>query len=112
MKGALATLLYKLIDDDEEKRLDRLAWYIIKLVGAAEDVKQYCVRSKSNECRAMLTKFVNIVKEVDERLGFRGTLAPIANEVIAAIEKPRVDALKTINEAVKRFVKYVLLLAR
>ena len=114
-KAVLAELLLRIMPDDERRRLDRLAWYVIKLVGAAEDVKDDCVRQPNNMCTASLTKFVNIVREVDDRLGFKGRLATVAEAVVDAIKNSehmkRHEVLMRINEAVKRFVMMVMLLA-
>lgn len=105
---ALGALLDNLSDQNDN--CDRIAWYIAKLAFSAEALKDICNTkgSQHHECKAQLHRFVNTVKEVDERLGLAGQLVKLAETAIEYAKQPSKDARVKLNEAVKVMIRRIL----
>ena len=105
---ALGQLLDNLSDKNDG--CDRLAWYITKIAFSAEALKDICqVKGpQHHECRAQLHRFVETVREVDERLGLAGQLITLAEAAVEYASRPSKETRIKLNETVKTIVRRIL----
>jgi len=103
------SLISRLIDryTINENELDRVSWYIEKLIISIQTLKVYVEDIKDkNKVFNQLQRVNNVLNQISERLGIN--VDNVISSVKKYVDNPNVDNTISLNESVKEIVKQLI----
>jgi len=103
------SLISRLIDryTINENELDRISWYIEKLIISIQTLKVYTEELKDKDkVFRQLQRVNNVLNQINERLGINVDNA--INSIKKYVDNPNVDNTIELNENVKEIVKQLI----